>query len=171
MNPPRFKWALKPMSLILFLAASYLALAQTDPAVFKDLDFRFIGPEGNRAIAIAGVPGDPMVNYVGAASGGLWKTTDGGITWDPVFDGQEASSIGSVALAPSNPDIVWVGTGETFVIRPAHAMGDGIYKSEDAGKTWKKMGLEKTGRIGRILIHPTNPDIVYAAALGHTYGP
>jgi photosystem II stability/assembly factor-like uncharacterized protein len=171
MIPRSIGWAKIPLYLLFFLAATLTAPAQTDPAVFDKLEFRFIGPEGNRAIAIAGVPGDPMINYIGAASGGLWKTTDGGISWDPVFDDQEASSIGAVAIAPSDPDIVWVGTGETFVIRPAHAMGDGIYKSADAGRTWKKMGLEKTGRIGRILIHPSNPDIVYAAALGHTYGP
>jgi photosystem II stability/assembly factor-like uncharacterized protein len=128
-----------------FLFMAFSGLAQTEASVFENLKFRFIGPEGNRAIAIAGVSGDPMINYIGAASGGLWKTTDGGIGWEPVFDKQEASSIGSVAIAPSNPDIVWVGTGETFVIRPAHAMGDGIYKSEDAGATWTHMGLEKTG--------------------------
>ncbi len=142
-----------------------------ESSTFDHLPFRFIGPEGNRAIAIAGVPGDPMINYIGAASGGLWKTSDGGLNWSPIFDKQSASSVGSVALAPSNPNQVWVGTGETFVIRPAHAMGDGIYKSTDAGKNWKKMGLEKSGRIGRILVHPHNQDIVYAAALGHTYGP
>ena len=153
------------------LACSPFTFSQPEPAVFQNLEFRFIGPEGNRAIAIAGVPGDPMVNYIGAASGGLWKTDDGGVSWKPVFDDQDVSSIGSVAISPTNPDIVWVGTGETFVIRPAHAMGDGIYKSTDAGKTWTHMGLEKTGRIGRIIVHPTNPDIVYAAALGHTYGP
>ena len=112
-----------------------------------------------------------MINYIGAASGGLWKTTDGGINWVSIFDQNDVSSIGSIALAPSNPDILWVGTGETFVIRPAHAMGDGIYKSVDAGKTWQHMGLEKTGRIGRVVVHPNNPDIVYAAALGHTFGP
>ncbi|MDP4711397.1 MAG: glycosyl hydrolase, partial [Saprospiraceae bacterium] len=155
----------------MFLSWTAIQAQALQPEWFKNLDFRFIGPEGNRAIAIAGVPGDPMINYIGAASGGLWKTEDGGVNWRPIFDNQEVSSIGSVALAPSNPNIVWVGTGETFLIRPAHAMGDGIYKSEDAGKTWKKMGLEKTGRIGRIVIHPTNPDIVYAAALGHAYGP
>ena len=145
--------------------------SQITSDTFKNLNFRFIGPEGNRAIAIAGVPGDPMINYIGAASGGLWKTTDGGLNWRSIFDDQDVSSIGSIALAPSNPDIVWAGTGETFVIRPAHAMGDGIYKSEDAGRTWRNMGLEKTGRIGRVVVHPTNPNIVYAAALGHTFAP
>jgi photosystem II stability/assembly factor-like uncharacterized protein len=145
-------------------------LSQIDNQVFKNLNFRFIGPEGNRAIAVAGVPGDPMISYIGAASGGLWKTTDGGVSWNSIFDKQDVSSIGSIAIAPSNPDVLWVGTGETFLIRPAHAIGDGIYKSEDAGKTWNNMGLEKTGRIGRVVIHPTNPDIVYVAALGHTHG-
>ena len=157
--------------LHLFLLIFLTTFAQSDTSAFDNLKFRFIGPEGNRAIAIAGVPGDPMINYIGAASGGLWKTTDGGLNWDPIFDDQDVSSIGSIAITPSNPDIVWAGTGETFVIRPAHAMGDGIYKSEDAGKTWKNMGLVKTGRIGRIIVHPSNPDIVFAAALGHTYGP
>ncbi len=159
-------------SHILFLIClPFLIFSQEDKTPFKNLKFRFIGPEGNRAIAIAGVPGNPMINYIGAASGGLWKTEDGGINWKPIFDEQDVSSIGSLAVTPSNPDIIWVGTGETFVIRPAHAMGDGIYKSEDGGATWKNMGLKKTGRIGRIIVHPTNPNIVYAAALGHTYGP
>lgn len=161
----------KLQGIVFLLLIPLLTFSQQNPEVFENLKFRFIGPEGNRAIAIAGVPGDPMINYIGAASGGLWKTTDGGLNWKPIFDEQDVSSIGSIAIAPTNPDIVWAGTGETFVIRPAHAMGDGIYKSEDAGKTWKNMGLEKTGRIGRILVHPTNPDIVYAASLGHTYGP
>jgi photosystem II stability/assembly factor-like uncharacterized protein len=158
-------------SIILSLLFLNFCLAQVDNIVFENLNFRFIGPEGNRAIAIAGVPGDPMINYIGAASGGLWKTTDGGVSWNSIFDNQDVSSIGSIAIAPSNPDVVWIGTGETFLIRPAHAMGDGIYKSVDAGKTWKRMGLEKTGRIGRVVVHPTNPDIVYAAALGHGHGP
>jgi photosystem II stability/assembly factor-like uncharacterized protein len=158
------------LNSLFFLALSSV-FAQTDASVFDNLNFRFIGPEGNRAIAVAGVPGDPMINYIGAASGGLWKTTDGGITYKPIFDEQDVSSIGSISISRSNPDIIWVGTGETFLIRPAHAMGNGIYKSEDAGKTWQNMGLEKSGRIGRVIVHPKNPDIVYAAALGHTFGP
>ena len=128
--------------LFFFYFSSCAIFSQEDASVFNSLKFRFIGPEGNRAIAIAGVPGDPMVNYIGAASGGLWKTTDSGVSWNPVFDDQDVSSIGAIAIAPTNPDIVWVGTGETFVIRPAHSMGDGIYKSEDAGKTWKNMRLQ-----------------------------
>jgi photosystem II stability/assembly factor-like uncharacterized protein len=159
------------LSVIITMIALQTVSAQINSDIFKNLKFRFIGPEGNRAIAIAGVPGDPMINYIGAASGGLWKTTDGGINWVSIFDDNDVSSIGSIALAPSNPDIVWVGTGETFVIRPAHAMGDGIYKSIDAGKTWQHVGLDKTGRIGRVVVHPTNSDIVYVAALGHTFGP
>ena len=159
------------LTLLLTLIATANFAQSLDPENFKNLNFRFIGPEGNRAIAIAGEPGNPMVNYIGAASGGLWKTTDGGVQWSPVTDTLNVSSIGSVAIAPSDPQQVWIGTGETFVIRPAHAMGDGIYKSSDAGNTWERKGLEKTGRIGRVVIHPTNPDIVYAAALGHTYGP
>ncbi len=118
-----------------------------------------------------GEPGNPSVMYSGAASGGLWKTTNGGINWRPIFDDQEVSSVSALAMAPSDHNQIWVGTGETFLIRPAHAMGDGIYRSVDAGASWEHMGLEETGRIGRIRVHPTNPDIVYACALGHTYGP
>jgi len=163
----------KPILLLLIcgLLAANVSAQEMNPADFESLKFRFIGPDGNRAIACAGVPGDPKINYIGAASGGLWKTEDGGVSWNPIFDDQDVSSIGSIALAPQDPDQVWVGTGETFVIRPAHAMGEGIFKSNDGGKTWQKMGLEKTGRIGRIVVHPQDTNIVYVAALGHTYGP
>ena len=153
---------------LLIILLPTLVCSQVESNIFKDLSYRFIGPEGNRVIAIVGEPGNPMVNYIGAASGGIFKTDDGGVSWDPIFDDQGVSSIGSLALSPSKPEIVWAGTGETFLIRPAHSIGNGIYKSLDAGKTWKNMGLEKTARIGRIATHPTNPDIVYAAALGHT---
>ena len=158
-----------------FLAAAALlaggAAAQTiSPDVYKALQFRYIGPVGNRVSAVAGVPGNPLVYYAGAASGGIFKSTDGGDTWSPIFDGEPVSSIGSLAVAPSDPNIVWAGTGETW-IRSHISLGMGIYKSTDAGKTWTLMGLEKTGRIGRIVIDPQNPDIVFAAALGTSYGP
>jgi hypothetical protein len=93
------------------------------------------------------------------------------VTWSSIFDDHGVSSVGSLAIAPSDENVVWAGTGETFVIRPAHSMGNGIYKSTDAGKTWARMGLEKTGRIGRVVIHPRDKRIVLACALGHTYGP
>ncbi len=167
----RFRFSFLIMTIFCFGQFLSLQAQPFEAGVFDNLKYRFIGPDGNRTIAIAGVPGDPLINYIGAASGGLWKTTNGGLSWNPIFDDQSASSISAIALAPSDPDQVWVGTGETFIIRPAHAMGDGIYKSNDAGKTWTRMGLETTGRIGRIIVHPSDPNIVYAAALGHTYGP
>ncbi len=142
-----------------------------DAEYVSQLQYRFIGPDGNRAIAVAGVPGNPMVSYIGAASGGIWKTVDAGTTWRPIFDDQPVSSIGSIAIAPSDPNVVWVGTGETFVIRPAHSLGDGVYRSTDAGETWANVGLGLTGRIGRMIVDPRDPDIAFACALGHTHGP
>jgi photosystem II stability/assembly factor-like uncharacterized protein len=132
--------------------------------------WRYIGPVGNRTTSIVGVPGQPFIYYTGSASGGVFKTIDGGIHWDAVFDAQPVSSIGSLAIAPSDPNIVWAGTGEAW-IRSHISVGQGIYKSIDAGRTWKLMGLEKTGRIGHLVIDPKNPDIVMACALGHAYGP
>jgi photosystem II stability/assembly factor-like uncharacterized protein len=146
------------------------ASSGVDTAWYRSLRWRHIGPEGNRVTSVAGVRGDRATYYAGAASGGLWKTTDGGNVWRPIFDDQPVSSVGSVATAPSDPNVVWVGTGEPF-IRSNISVGWGVFKSTDAGKTWARMGLEATGRISRIVIHPTNPDIVYMAALGHSYGP
>ena len=151
-------------------ALSRAQQAQISPDVYNEMKFRYIGPVGNRATAVVGIPGNPNVYYVGAASGGIFKSTDGGIHWDPIFDEQPASSIGSLAIAARDPNIVWAGTGESF-IRSHISVGSGIYKSMDAGKTWKLMGLEKTGRIGNVVIDPHNPDIVLACALGHAYGP
>ena len=138
--------------------------------VYAALNYRYIGPDGNRVIAVVGEPGNANVVYAGAASGGIFKSTDGGHHWQPVFDNQDVSSIGALAIAPADNNVVWAGTGETF-IRSNISIGNGIYKSTDAGKTWQHMGLTKTGRIGRIVIDPRNPDIVYVAALGHSYGP
>jgi photosystem II stability/assembly factor-like uncharacterized protein len=137
----------------------------------QNLQFRFMGPAvGNRISAAAGIPGDPSVYYAGAASGGVWKSTDGGDTWVPIFDSQPVQAIGSLAVAPSDPKIVWAGTGEAWAIRDSDMMGDGIYKSVDAGATWQHMGLVETGRIGRIAIHPADPNIVYACAAGRLTG-
>ena len=149
---------------------SVAAAQQVTPDLYRNLTWRTIGPEGNRFSTAAGVVGDPLTYYVGAASGGIWKTTDGGTNWTPIFDGQPVHSMGSIAVARSNSNIVWAGTGEAH-IRSHISVGQGVYKSTDAGRTWRLMGLEKTGRIARVVIHPTNPDIVLMCALGHAYGP
>ena len=156
-------------ALLTFSAATLLAQTVT-PEMYRNLTWRTIGPEGNRFTSAAGIPGDPLTYYVGAASGGLWKTTDGGTNWSSIFDAQPVHSIGSITLAKTDPNIVWVGTGEAH-IRSHVSVGQGIYKSTDAGRTWRLMGLEKTGRIARIVIDPANPNIVMACALGHAYGP
>ena len=133
-------------------ASDAFAQSMTRPPddLFAGADFRHVGPVGNRVSAVTGEPGNPNVYYFGAASGGVFKSEDGGHSWRPIFDDQSASSISALAMAPSDPNVVWAGTGETFLIRPAHAMGDGIYRSTDAGRTWRHMGLDATGRIGRI---------------------
>jgi photosystem II stability/assembly factor-like uncharacterized protein len=145
---------------------------QAQSAPPEPLRFRYVGPSSaGRFSAIAGIPGDTRTYYAGAASGGVWKTADGGQTWEPTFDAQTSQAIGAIAVSRSNPDIVWAGTGEAWAIRDADVMGDGVYKSTDAGRTWANMGLPETGRIARLLIHPTNPDTVFVCALGRATGP
>jgi photosystem II stability/assembly factor-like uncharacterized protein len=161
----------KVFASLSFLLCVMVAHAQWPDSLMKSLRFRFIGPDGNRAIAVAGEPGNPMLSYVGAASGGIFKTTDGGISWRPIFDEMDNSTIGAIALAPGKPEHVWVGTGETFLIRPAHAMGNGVYKSTNAGRTWTNVGLKETGRISRVVVHPTDTNTVYVGSLGHAHGP
>ncbi len=158
------------VAMVMVLAAPTLFAQELDAGVYGELRYRHIGPEGNRVIAIASHPGDRDLIYAGAASGGIWKTTDGGLTWAPVFDDTDVASIGALAVSISDPNVVWAGTGETN-IRSMISIGNGIYKSTDAGKTWQQMGLRETGRIGRLVIHPDNPDIVFAAAVGTAYGP
>jgi photosystem II stability/assembly factor-like uncharacterized protein len=138
----------------------------------EPLRFRYMGPAAAGRIAtVAGVPGDPNTYYLGSASGGVWKSTDGGASFAPIFDAQPVAAIGAIAVADSDPNIVWVGTGESWVIRYSDVMGDGVYVSKDAGATWKNMGLKETGRIARVLIHPTNPNTVYVCAAGRLTGP
>src|SRR5438034_425026 len=167
-------WVMRTITFALLLAASPLRSAtpqQVDTTLWTRLHYRFVGPEGNRAIAVVGEPGNSLVAYVGAASGGIWKTEDGGVHWRAVFDSQPAQAIGALAIAPSAHNVVWAGTGETFFIRSMTALGNGAYRSTDGGRSWQHMGLDSTGRIARIVIDPTNPDIVLVCALGRAYGP
>ena len=140
------------------------------PKQLSYLKFRLIGPApGGRVPRSAGVPGNPLVYYVGAAGGGVWKTSDGGTEWKPIFDDEPVSSIGSIAVAPSDPNVVYVGTGEAN-IRGNVEVGNGIYKSVDGGKTWKHVWKQE-GQIGTMIVHPRNPNIAFAAVLGHAFGP
>ena len=142
-----------------------------DPSFYEGLEWRNIGPNrGGRSLGCAGSPSRPNEYYFGATGGGLWKTVDGGNEWKPVTDGQvTSSSVGAVAVSESNPDIVYIGMGEVQ-LRGSITQGDGVYKSMDAGETWTHLGLKETQAVARIRIHPTNPDLVYVAALGHPYG-
>ncbi len=178
----RLKPSITLTLLGLFLTVFFLAGAQRKgdtpsrlsiPDSWLDgLEWRCIGPAnmGGRIDDFAVVESEPHVIYTATASGGLWKTVNNGVTWEPVFDSQGTSSIGDVTVAPSSPDTVWVGTGEPNN-RQSSSWGDGVYKSEDAGRTWRNMGLADSHHIGRIVIHPQNPDIVYVAALGRLWGP
>ncbi len=135
------------------------------------MKWRLIGPfRGGRSLTAVGVVSQPNTYYFGAVSGGVWKTTDGGIIWEPVFEKQSVSSIGSVAVADSDPNVIYAGSGEAC-IRGDISYGDGVYKSIDAGKTWANVGLKDSRHIGAVIVHPTNPDVVFVAALGHVYGP
>ncbi len=141
-----------------------------DP-LFKGMKYRSIGPfRGGRSLTAAGIAGDPTTYYFGGTGGGVWKSIDGALTWSPVFDHQGTSSIGSIAVAPSDRNVVYVGTGEAC-IRGNISDGDGVYKSLDGGKTWKNMGLKDTRAIGRVIVNPRNSDIAFVAALGHPFGP
>jgi hypothetical protein len=144
---------------------------QFDPSLFSGMHWRMIGPfRGGRALTAVGVPGQPNVFYFGAVGGGVWKTTNAGHTWAPVFDSQPIASIGAIAVAPSNPSVIYVGSGEADM-RSDISYGNGVYKSIDAGQTWTHIGLEDSRQIGRILVDPHHPDVMFVAALGHAYGP
>src|SRR6266516_4343198 len=162
-------------SVAAVLAVSWMtrvtAQQAVDPGLYSALRWRMLGPfRGGRVNAVSGVPGQPNTFYFGAVGGGLWKSTNAGRTWTPIFDSQPVASIGAIAVAPSNPDILYVGTGEADN-RDSITFGNGMYKSTDAGATWTHMGLDATRQIGRVIVDPTNPDIAFVAALGHFYGP
>ncbi len=147
-------------------------ISRYDPSLYKEMKWRCIGPyRGGRVTAVAGIPSQPYTYYFGVTGGGVWKTEDGGLNWKPVSDGFfKTGSVGAIAVSEWDPNIVYVGMGEV-PMRGNVSHGDGMYKSNDAGKTWKQVGLSDTNQISRIRIHPQNPDIVYVAALGHIYGP
>jgi len=164
---------LRALSVTLIgLTLSSLAFTQqVNPSLYQEMRWRCIGPHrGGRTVGATGVPGQPNVFYIGVNNGGVWRSNDYGVTWKPIFDDQPTGSIGALAVAPSNPDIVYVGSGEGLQ-RPDLSTGDGMYKSTDAGKTWKHLGLRDAQQIGAIIVDPQDPNRLFVAALGHPYGP
>jgi photosystem II stability/assembly factor-like uncharacterized protein len=168
---------MKPSSLLLLVALAFLLTPlniqsqQLDRNLYSGLRWRMIGPfRGGRVNAVSGVTGQPDTFYFGSVGGGLWKSQNSGRTWTPIFDANNVASIGAIAVSTSNPNTVYVGTGEPDM-RDSIAFGDGVYKSTDAGKTWKHLGLESTKQIGRIIVDPKNPNTVFVAALGNVYAP
>src|SRR5574341_2433923 len=162
---------------VLAFASTFAAAATAEdadkpkrPKELAGLSYRLVGPPaGGRVARVAGIPGDPFTYYAATASGGVWKSEDGGIRWKPVFDEQPVSSIGSIAVAASDPNVVYVGSGEAN-IRGNVAAGNGIYRSTDAGKTWSHVWKQE-GQIGTMVVHPRNADVAYAAVLGPAFGP
>src|SRR5215207_3441782 len=143
---------------------------QIDTSSYQDLRYRLIGPfRASRTVAGVGIPTEPNVFFAGVHTGGVWKTDDYGRTWRPIFDSAPTGSIGDIGVSWSNPEILYVGTGEGLH-RPDLGVGDGIFKSIDGGRSWRHVGLGDVQQVGRLVVHPTNPDIVFVAGLGHPYG-
>src|SRR5205085_2398197 len=147
-----------------------LAAAQYNESLYSGMKWRVVGPfGGGRVLAVAGSPGDPSTYYFGAVAGGVWKSTDGGNNWVPMFDKEGISSVGAIAVAESNPNVIYVGSGEAC-LRGNISYGNGVYKSTDGGKSWINIGLKDSRHIGALVVHPRNPDIAFVAAVGHAYG-
>jgi photosystem II stability/assembly factor-like uncharacterized protein len=164
--------SLRAAGLLSFGLGATLALAQSYPeSLYSGLKWRLVGPfRGGRVEAVTGVQGDPNVYYFGAVAGGIWKTTNGGLTWQPIFDSEGVASIGALAVDPTDPKVVYAGTGER-ALRDDISFGEGVYKSQDAGKTWTNIGLRDSRQIARIRINPKDPNTIFVAALGHAFGP
>ena len=159
------------VTLWIALACAAAGAQSVPQALYSGMQWRLIGPfRGGRVAAVSGVPGDGAAYFFGSVDGGVWKTANAGVTWQPLFDAQPIASIGALAVAPSNPQVIYAGTGESD-IRSDLASGDGVYKSTDGGKTWTNLGLRETRQISRIVVDPKNADVVYVGALGHAYGP
>ena len=160
-----------PVAIFGLLLTALSIGAQVDSSLYSGLRWRMIGPfRGGRVNAVGGVVGQPDTFYFGSVGGGVWKSLNSGRTWTPIFDSNNVASIGALAVATSNPNVIYVGTGEPDM-RDSIAFGDGVYKSTDAGGTWKHIGLENTKQVGRIIIDPKNPNTVFVAALGNAYAP
>src|SRR5215475_7183743 len=170
---PKISFPLRfaPVAILFVIFVSSFSLAQQlDPSLYGGLRWRMIGPHrGGRTVAVSGVESQPNVYYFGGVAGGVWKTVNGGITWEPIFDSQPISSIGALAISQSNPNVIYVGTGEAD-FRSDLTYGNGVYKSIDGGRTWKNIGLTASRHISRIAIDPRNPDVVFVAAMGSAYG-
>ncbi len=166
---------LSAISTLTILSASIFAAAapaqQYPPSMFQEMRWRNVGPfRGGRTRALAGVPSQPNVFYIGGVDSGVWKSDDFGETWEPIFDGQPTGSIGAIAVSLSDPNIIYVGCGEGLP-RPDLSIGDGMYKSTDGGKTWTHLGLRDAEQIPAVAIDPKDPNKVFAAVLGHPFGP
>src|SRR5438309_283434 len=160
-----------PLCTLLVLLSGFAFSRQLDPNLYNGLRWRMIGPHrGGRTIAVSGIESQPNTYYFGGVGGGVWKTVNGGITWEPIFDGQPIGSIGALAVAQSNPNVIYVGTGEAD-FRSDLTYGNGVYKTTDGGKTWNHIGLTASQHISRIVTDPRNPDVVFVAAMGSAYGP
>ncbi|MFZ0464098.1 MAG: hypothetical protein WAL78_00190, partial [Candidatus Acidiferrales bacterium] len=166
-----FAAVIASLAILAIVAPRPLAAQQMSPTIYSGMHWRLIGPfRGGRAVAVTGVPGKPDVFYFGGVGGGVWKSTDAGLVWNPIFDSEHIASIGAVAVAPSDTNVVYVGSGEPDM-RSDISYGNGMYKSTDGGKTWTHIGLEDTRQIGDIVVDPHDANLVYVAAMGHSYGP
>ena len=162
----------------LLAAAAGTLAAQTpdqttalDPSLYQGLRYRVIGPHrASRTVGAVGIPTRPSVFFMGVNNGGVWKTDDYGRTWTPIFDEAPTGSVGDIAVSPSHPNVLYVGSGEGLH-RPDLGVGDGVFKSTDGGQTWQHVGLPDIQQVGRLVVHPTDPDIVFVAGMGHPYGP
>ena len=156
---------------LLLLSHTQINAQSINEDQYDALEYRLVGPfRGGRSAAVTGVPNQPNLFYFGATGGGIWKTTDGGRAWENISDGYFGGSIGAISVSKSDPNVIYVGGGEKTV-RGNVSSGYGVWKSEDAGKTWKSLGLEKSRHVPRIAIHPTNSDIVFAGVMGNLYKP
>src|SRR5690348_15687838 len=162
---------MKSNTLLIAVILSALSSSAQNSKYFNDMKWRCIGPHrAGRTVGAVGVPSQPNVFYIGVNNGGVWKTNDYGRTWKPIFDDQPTGSIGDIVVSPSNPNVIYVGSGEGLQ-RPDLSVGDGIYKSTDGGKTWINTGLKEGQQVGGLAIDPKNENRVFAAVLGHPYGP